>query len=173
MGALFSLFQKKDVNGLMLGLDGAGKTTLLYSLKLNQIVNTIPTIGFNVEQVKYNRFNLILWDIGGQDKIRGLWKHYYNNVQIIIYMIDSNDTNRIQESKNELHKILQEDQLQNIDAVLIFNNKIDLPNSLSNLELTEILELENIKQNWHIQSCCAIKKKGIYDGLKWLSKQIN
>lgn len=40
---------KKNCKILMLGLDGAGKTTILYSLKLGETINTIPTIGFNVE----------------------------------------------------------------------------------------------------------------------------
>ena len=117
MGNIFSniidkLFTKK-VNGLMLGLDSAGKTTILYSLKLNEIINTIPTIGFNVETLNYKNLNLTIWDIGGQEKIRKLWRHYYNNVDMIIYVVDSNDDGRLEESKNELHSIANEDQLKN------------------------------------------------------------
>lgn len=44
-----SLSGKKLVRILMVGLDGAGKTTILYKLKLNEVVTTIPTIGFNIE----------------------------------------------------------------------------------------------------------------------------
>ena len=124
MGNLFSniidtLFTKQ-VKGLMLGLDSAGKTTILYSLKLNEIVNTIPTIGFNVEQVKYKNLDLTLWDIGGQEKIRKLWRHYYNNIDILIYVVDSNDMGRIDESREELHSLVNEDQLKDLKGVLIF-----------------------------------------------------
>ena len=61
----------------MLGFDGAGKTTTLYKLKLGEVVTTIPTIGFNVEDFKYKNVNFTFWDVGGSDKIRALWRHYY------------------------------------------------------------------------------------------------
>ena len=82
MGLTFSkvfgkLFGKKDVRILMVGLDAAGKTTILYKLKLGEIVTTIPTIGFNVETVEYKNISFTVWDVGGQDKIRPLWRHYY------------------------------------------------------------------------------------------------
>ena len=60
---------------LLLGLDAAGKTSVLYKLKLGEIVTTIPTIGFNVETVEYKNISFTVWDVGGQDKIRPLWRH--------------------------------------------------------------------------------------------------
>merc|ERR1712110_673102 len=75
---LFSrLFAKKEMRILMVGLDAAGKTTILYKLKLGEIVTTIPTIGFNVETVEYKNISFTVWDVGGQDKIRPLWRHYF------------------------------------------------------------------------------------------------
>ena len=50
---------------LMLGLDAAGKTTILYKLKLGESLTSVPTIGFNVEEVKYKNLNFLIWDIGG------------------------------------------------------------------------------------------------------------
>ena len=85
----------------MLGLDSAGKTTILYKLKLDTLVTTIPTIGFNVENVKFKSLNMTVWDVGGQEKIRPLWRHYYQNVDAVIFVIDSNDGGRFEEvSKN-------------------------------------------------------------------------
>ena len=69
------LFSKKEMRILMVGLDAAGKTTILYKLKLGEIVTTIPTIGFNVETVEYKNINFTVWDVGGQDKIRPLWRY--------------------------------------------------------------------------------------------------
>lgn len=66
----------------MVGLDAAGKTTILYKLKLGEIVTTIPTIGFNVETVEYKNISFTVWDVGGQDKIRPLWRHYFQNTQV-------------------------------------------------------------------------------------------
>lgn len=85
-----------------MGLDAAGKTTILYKLKLGEIVTTIPTIGFNVETVEYKNISFTVWDVGGQDKIRPLWRHYYQNTQGLIFVVDSSDTKRIAEAENEL-----------------------------------------------------------------------
>jgi len=117
MGLSFSkvfgkLFGKKDVRILMVGLDAAGKTTILYKLKLGEIVTTIPTIGFNVETVEYKNISFTVWDVGGQDKIRPLWRHYYQNTQGVIFVVDSNDRDRVGEARDELHRMLNEDELR-------------------------------------------------------------
>jgi ADP-ribosylation factor protein 6 len=75
------IFGSKEMRLLMLGLDAAGKTTILYKLKLNQDVTTIPTVGFNVETVTYKNVKFNVWDVGGQDKIRPLWRHYFSGEQ--------------------------------------------------------------------------------------------
>ena len=100
-----SLVGKKDVRIVMVGLDAAGKTTILYQLRMGQTIKTIPTIGFNVETLEYKGVNFTVWDVGGQDKIRVLWKHYYQNTDILIFVVDSNDRDRIQEASEELKKI--------------------------------------------------------------------
>ena len=117
-------------------MDAAGKTTILYKLKLGEIVTTIPTIGkictryllagrilvwnvrksfytsnfysigFNVETVEYKNICFTVWDVGGQDKIRPLWRHYFQNTQGLIFVVDSNDRERIGEAKEELQKMV-------------------------------------------------------------------
>ena len=69
---------------LMIGLDNAGKTTVLYKLKLGEVVTTLPTMGFNVETVKYNNISFTVWDVGCQTKMRPLWQHYFERTQGII-----------------------------------------------------------------------------------------
>ena len=131
------LFGKQQMRILMVGLDAAGKTTILYKLKLGEIVTTISTIGFNVETVEYKNICFKVWDIGGQDKIRPLWRHYFENTQGLIFVVDSNDRERIQEGAEELQKMLQEDELR--DAVLLlFANKQDLPNAMAISEIGQI-----------------------------------
>ena len=62
MGKILSkVFGNKEMRILMLGLDAAGKTTILYKLKLDQSVNTIPTVGFNVETVTYKNVKFNVW----------------------------------------------------------------------------------------------------------------
>jgi len=158
---------------LMVGLDAAGKTTILYKLKLGEVVTTIPTIGFNVETVEYKNINFTVWDVGGQDKIRPLWRHYFQNTQGLIFVVDSNDRERIGEAREELDKMLNEDELR--DAILlVFANKQDLPNAMSVAELTDKLGLHNMRnRKWYIQAACATSGDGLYEGLDWLSNALS
>lgn len=125
------------------GLDAAGKTTILYKLKLGEIVTTIPTIGFNVETVEYKNICFTVWDVGGQDKIRPLWRHYFQNTQGLIFVVDSNDRERVGEAERELHNMLNEEELRDA-VVLVFANKQDLPNAMTAAELTEKLRLNSL-----------------------------
>uniref|UniRef100_A0A8C3FT53 ADP-ribosylation factor n=1 Tax=Chrysemys picta bellii TaxID=8478 RepID=A0A8C3FT53_CHRPI len=173
VSAIFSqIFGKKQMWILMVGLDAAGKTTILYKLKLSEIVTTIPIIGFNVETVEYKNICFTVWDVGGQDKIRPLWRHYFQNTQGLIFVVDSNDREREQESADELQKMLQEDKLQ--DAVLmVFANKQDIPNAMAVSELTDKLGLQMFRgRTWYVQATCATQGTGLYDGLDWLSRAL-
>ncbi|KRY77013.1 ADP-ribosylation factor 1-like 2 [Trichinella pseudospiralis] len=177
MGNLFAslfkgLFGKKEVRILMVGLDAAGKTTILYKLKLGEIVTTIPTIGFNVETVEYKNISFTVWDVGGQDKIRPLWRHYFQNTQGLIFVVDSNDRERVGEARDELIRMLAEDELR--DAVLlVFANKQDLPNAMNAAEVTDKLGLHTLRnRSWYIQATCATSGDGLYEGLDWLSSQL-
>ena len=88
--------------------------------------NPISPQGFNVETVEYKNIQFTVWDVGGQDKIRPLWRHYFQNTQGIIFVVDSNDRDRIVEAREELQRMLNEDELR--DAILlVFANKQDLP----------------------------------------------
>merc|ERR1712113_419944 len=132
---------------------------------MGQVVTTIPTIGFNVESVEYRNLNFTVWDIGGQDRIRPLWRHYYRGVHGIIYVIDSNDRDRSDVAKEELGKMLLEEELHNA-ALLVLANKQDLPNAMAPTELLEKLSLHSIHQRpWYIQSACATTGDGLYEGL--------
>lgn len=80
--------------------------------------------------MEYKNIQFTVWDVGGQDKIRPLWRHYFQNTQGIIFVVDSNDRDRIVEAREELQRMLNEDELR--DAILlVFANKQDLPVSIS------------------------------------------
>ncbi|KAG0155039.1 hypothetical protein PDIDSM_612 [Penicillium digitatum] len=174
MGITFSrlfdrLWGRKEMRILMVGLDAAGKTTILYKLKLGEIVTTIPTIGFNVETVEYKNIQFTVWDVGGQDKIRPLWRHYFQNTQGIIFVVDSNDRDRVVEAREELQRMLNEDELRDA-LLLVFANKQDLPNAMSPAEITQQLGLQSLtRRAWFIQSTCATTGDGLYEGLEWLA----
>ncbi|KFM02957.1 ADP-ribosylation factor 5, partial [Aptenodytes forsteri] len=131
-----------------------------------------PPTGFNVETVEYKNICFTVWDVGGQDKIRPLWRHYFQNTQGLIFVVDSNDRERVQESADELQKMLQEDELR--DAVLlVFANKQDMPNAMAVSELTDKLGLQTLRsRTWYVQATCATQGTGLYDGLDWLSHEL-
>ncbi|KAJ3376715.1 hypothetical protein HDU92_009084 [Lobulomyces angularis] len=169
---LQGLWGKKEMRILMVGLDAAGKTTILYKLKLGEIVTTIPTIGFNVETVEYKNISFTVWDVGGQDKIRPLWRHYFQNTQGIIFVVDSNDRDRVGEARDELQRMLNEDELRDA-LLLVFANKQDLPNAMNAAEITDKLGLHSLRQRqWFIQATCATSGDGLYEGLEWLSSNL-
>jgi len=177
MGMMFTklwsrMLGSKEMRILMVGLDAAGKTTILYKLKLGEVVTTIPTIGFNVETVEYKNISFTVWDVGGQDKIRPLWRHYYQGTQGLIFVVDSNDRDRVEDAREELNKMLSEDEMRDA-VVLVFANKQDLPNAMPAAEVTDKLGLSDMRnRQWFIQSACATTGDGLYEGLDWLSRTL-
>ena len=170
--ALRKLFGNQEVRILMVGLDNAGKTTILYQLRLHEVISTVPTIGFNVETVNYRNISFTVWDIGGQDKIRNLWRVYLQGSQGLIFVIDSSDKQRLTEAKDELYRLLEEEDLKGAH-VLIFANKQDVVGAASVGDIRDKLGLNNIQShNWFIQPACALKGEGLHDGLDWLANQI-
>ncbi|KAG9413847.1 hypothetical protein AC1031_013056 [Aphanomyces cochlioides] len=166
-------FSSKKRRIILLGLDAAGKTTILYKLKLHETIHTVPTIGFNVETFTYKNVEFTAWDIGGQDKLRPLWRHYFQNTDAVIFVVDSNDTVRMQQASDELHHMFQEAALRDA-KLLVYANKQDLPGALSSSEVVEKLTLKSVTSNpWFIQPCSAVAATGLYEGLKWLCKTLN
>ena len=153
---------------VVLGLDGAGKTTLLYRLKLGEVVTTIPTIGFNVETITHKNFHMTMWDIGGQDKIRCLWRHYYQNTRGVVFVVDSSDRDRFPEVKEELQMLVREEELR--DAVLlVLANKQDLPGAMKPGELVNELGLHDVSHmKWEVRGVSAHKGEGLFESLDWL-----
>ncbi|KAL0232605.1 hypothetical protein GEMRC1_011352 [Eukaryota sp. GEM-RC1] len=177
MGSLFSkvfsrLFSQEEVRFLLVGLDSAGKTTILYRLRDNETYDTIPTIGFNVEELKFRNLNFTCYDVGGQDKIRPLWRHYFSRTEAIIFVIDSSDEARFPDAKAELHRMMEENDLA--DAVLlVLANKQDLPTAHTADEISQQLDLDSLRgHSWYIHGTCATKGEGLTDAFEWLTTQI-
>jgi len=179
MGQLFTKLWARMVSGckparlLIIGLDAAGKTTVLYRLKLGEIVATTPTIGFNVETVEYKNVSFTVWDVGGQEKTRELCRrHYYNGVNGLIFVVDSNDPSRLEEAKAELGKVLAEDELLGV-PLIVFANKQDLPNALKVTDVGDRLGLKQVRnRQWHIQGTYALLGDGLYEGLDWVTSTL-
>uniref|UniRef100_A0A7S1G6E5 ADP-ribosylation factor-like protein 1 n=1 Tax=Bicosoecida sp. CB-2014 TaxID=1486930 RepID=A0A7S1G6E5_9STRA len=163
-----SLFGKKEVRILILGLDNAGKTTILYRLQSDEPVTTIPTIGFNVETLQYKNIKFQAWDLGGQTSIRPFWRCYYPSTDAIIYVVDSKDVERMSTARAELCTMLEEEDLRDA-LLLVFANKQDQAGAMTSAEVTEALGLATItERQWSIQACSAVRGEGLFEGFDWL-----
>ncbi|XP_052854920.1 ADP-ribosylation factor-like protein 4A isoform X2 [Drosophila gunungcola] len=145
---LDALPSQATLHVVMLGLDSAGKTTALYRLKFDQYLNTVPTIGFNCEKVqgtigKAKGVHFLVWDVGGQEKLRPLWRSYTRCTDGILFVIDSVDTERMEEAKMELMRTAKCPDNQGV-PVLILANKQDLPNACGAMELEKLLGLNEL-----------------------------
>ena len=169
---LWNSFQRES-SILVLGLDNAGKTAILYTLQLGEAVQyTVPTIGFNVEEVVIGNVNIKIFDIGGQDSLRQLWPHYYQSASGIAFVIDSADLDRIELARNELHALFSSKDLVG-KPFLILLNKQDLPNAKKKHEMIDILQLKQVtSSNYHVLECIASKNEQLTTGFLWLSEHI-
>ncbi|KAK6455798.1 putative ADP-ribosylation factor [Scheffersomyces xylosifermentans] len=171
MGLLISkLFKNREMRILMLGLDNAGKTTILYKLKLGKTSKTVPTVGFNVETVKHKNISFAVWDCGGQERIRPLWRHYFTGTNALIYVVDSSDLKRLDESKKELLRVINDKELANC-LLIVLANKQDVYDSIKPKELIERFELNKLtgEHTWSVIPTIAIDGTGLVETLNWIS----
>lgn len=144
---------------------------------MNEVVHTSPTLGSNVEEVVWKNIHFLMWDIGGQETLRQGWNAYFINTEVItlslitvelnlgffqfvILVIDSTDRERLSLSKEELWKMLPNEELRKA-AILIYANKQDVKGCMTAAEISDKLNLTAIKKHRHqIQSCCALTGEG-------------
>ena len=157
----------------MVSLDGAGKTTLLYKLKLDKFVQTIPTVGFNVETIPVgNDFSFVMWDVGGNERLRPLWKHYYAGIDALVFVINSTDMDRLETAKEVLYGTLGEEELVN-SPFLVLANKQDLPGAISPSELEHLLDLGGrTNKKWRLSGVSAYSGKGLWSTIQELKDMV-
>ena len=146
---------KRKYKCLLLGKDGSGKTTFLYKMRLNEILQTIPTIGFNVETIKMNGAEFEAWDLGGQDRLVPIWRHYAQNVENgIIFFIGNRDQQDFEDSV-----ALFEEAVNVVDTtghtvvpLAVVVNMFDGSPDRTEQEVREALGLQRAKfQQWPIR----------------------
>lgn len=109
--------------------------------------------------------------ITGQRKIRPYWKHYFDEIDVLIYVIDSADKKRMEETGEELMELLDEPKLASA-AILIYANKQDIPQAEKAGAIAKGLNLHTLRdRKWQIQPCSGLTKEGVKDGLDWVIKQ--
>merc|ERR1712002_543776 len=164
--------EPKDCRILLLGLDNAGKTTILKQLSSEDITQVTPTQGFNIKSVNTSGFKLNVWDIGGQRRLRPYWANYFENTDVLIFVVDSADSKRLQESAEEFEELLAEDRLIRVPC-LVYANKQDLETSEAAADVAQVLKLHTVRDRaFQIQPCSAKSGEGVREGLEWALKQV-
>jgi len=163
---------------IMVGLDTSGKTTILYRLKFGQYMNAIPTVGFNCEKVEGKNgevkgVTFTIWDIGGKDNMRPLWKSYLRSADGIIFVVDSSDKERMEEAKIELVKFVKSQNTHRLPC-LVIANKQDLPEALDVPEIEKLLSLSDISRSQlcQIASVCAVTGEGLPEAMDTMYEMI-
>jgi ADP-ribosylation factor-like protein 8 len=113
MGNLLAWFRdafwSKEMELSVVGLSNAGKSTLCAAFAIGSgyaMDDMIPTVGFNMRQVKRNNVVMKIWDLGGQSRFKSLWERYCKGVTAIVYVVDASNHEQIDASKTELHELM-------------------------------------------------------------------
>ncbi|XP_064617937.1 ADP-ribosylation factor 1-like [Liolophura sinensis] len=152
---------------LMVGLDSAGKTTILYKIKLDENdIETVPTVGFNVETVTVcDNVTFTVWDVGGQEKLRRLWTMYFKGSDGIIFVVDSSDKDRLPASREELKHMCKSQELKGV-PLMVIANKQDVKGALSSSKIADWLGLGKIKDRyWCVQKASATRGEGLLEAM--------
>lgn len=168
-------------HAVLVGLDSSGKTTILFRLKYGQYVNAVPTVGFNMEKVRAGGCGWLVWDVGGAERIRPLWRSYTRATDALIFVVDSSSNEeRLEEARTELHRITK--QQASLCAslklprppILILANKQDLPTARDTSILTKALGLVDFQESqlWTISSICGVTGEGLDEAMESLSQLI-
>ncbi|CAD8107927.1 unnamed protein product [Paramecium sonneborni] len=161
-----ALQSSKKLKIVIVGLEGSGKTAILQYLKNGKYTESQPTIGLNVETIQFKARHYLIFDVGG--KVRTLWSHYYENLDGLVFVVDTTDLERIEIVKNELKKLGSE--IKQKIVLLIYLNKIDLPRSTP-VELCK--DIQQQEQEVVMQRCSAKTGEGIWEGIDKMNKLLD
>lgn len=171
----------RKVTLVMVGLDNAGKTATVRGIQGENPQDVAPTVGFSKVDLKQGKFEVTIFDLGGGKRIRGIWKNYYSESHGVVFVVDSSDVQRIQETRDAMAEVLQHPRIAG-KPVLVLANKQDREGALAEADIIENLSLEKLVNDnkclCQIEPCSAVlgygKKvdKSIKKGLNWLLSNI-
>ena len=166
---MYSLFYEPKFV-LVCGLDNAGKTCLLNTLQ-NIQAPTVPTLGFNAETIQIGYATVQVFDMCGQDTQRDGWQAFFKHANALVYVVDSNDVERIYESGTELGKIRNHKEFPEV-PILILANKQDEPRSATPAQVMRGMRLAGEKRPWRVAGAVIKENEGIQEPMEWLVQQM-
>ncbi|XP_053651129.1 ADP-ribosylation factor-like protein 4C [Cherax quadricarinatus] len=159
---------------VLVGLDSSGKTTALLRLKYGQYVNAVPTVGFNCEKVRCGGGQWLVWDVGGAERVRPLWRSYTRATDALIFVVDSSSgPDRLEEARLELHRLTRQQNHECLalnrarPPLLVLANKQDLPGAKDTQQLAKALGLPDLPQPqaWAVAAACAVTGEGLDEAM--------
>lgn len=148
------------------GLDRAGKTTIIKTLQEGEVVQTMRTIGFTIDQIKIKDEILEIIDLGGQIEFRPGWSLHLNSAGILVWVIDSSDIERFTEVIQEFKKSIK--YIPKNALIVVLANKQDLENAVDEEEIEKLLDLSNITNKWRIFATSSITTEGLRNAFSWI-----
>lgn len=176
------LFHKGNYFLLILGLDNSGKTTFLEHSRCNfnknykhiDLNRIASTVGLNVGKIETNGVILNFWDLGGQKELQLLWDKYFLEAHGIIWVVDSSDRERLNESIEAFNSIMKNQLLDNLPLLFIINKK-DISTAMKPDEVIHAfrssLDLIGDRRFLSIPTS-ALKGDGINESICWIAEQV-
>ncbi|KAM6439249.1 ADP-ribosylation factor-like protein 13B [Rhynochetos jubatus] len=171
----------RKVTLMMVGLDNAGKTATVRGIQGESPEDVAPTVGFSKIHFQQGRFEVTLFDLGGGKQIRSIWRNYYAESHGVVFVVDSSDVGRMEETKETMVELLSNPKMSG-KPMLVLANKQDREEALPEADVIDCLSLEKIVNEYkclcQIEPCSATmgcgKKmdKSIKKGLRWLLRAI-
>ncbi|VDM15640.1 unnamed protein product [Hydatigera taeniaeformis] len=189
------IIKKDEYSVLILGLDQAGKTTYLEQAKtkFNDSYRSIPphkitsTVGLNIGHIVLDGIIMKFWDLGGQTELQSLWDKYYIESHGVIFIIDSSDPDRFNESKAafgncHLDKMIQNHALRGVPLLIIANKQdLDVGYHAPDHFAFPVSEVRQVFQNsahligsrdCSMRGSSALKGDGVIDAIRWMAEKM-
>ncbi|KAL1413371.1 hypothetical protein Q8F55_001131 [Vanrija albida] len=169
---LGSLFFAKHVEITIVGLQASGKTSLVNVLGSGQwSEEVVPTVAFNLRQVRKGNVTMKVWDVAGQPKFRGMWDRYCRGANAIVYVVDAADATSLPIATSELHALLGLPTLAGV-PLLVLANKSDIEGALGVDDMIREMRLADIRGR--VVSCYSTSNKTKHNldiVLEWLTRR--